>query len=206
MTTAPRNRSADDTADWTLIGRIGGGDEAALAELYRRYHGHLHRFVRRITRQPDCCDEVINDVLLVVWRKAAVTEPLSKASTWILGIAYRRALKVLERQGRDPVAFDEDALASVATDDIADQLSADSMAEQALALLSPAQRAVMELVYYHGLHYQEIATVLECPENTVKTRMFHARKRLRECWPLLSGTRPGEAAGNIEATSRKVDP
>jgi RNA polymerase sigma-70 factor (ECF subfamily) len=205
MTAPPVSRAAEDAADWTLIGRIGGGDEAALAELYRRYHGHLQRFVRRITRQPDCCDEVINDVLLVVWRKAAVTEPLSKASTWILGIAYRRALKVLERQGRDPVAFDDEALESVATDDVADQISAESMAEQALALLSPAQRAVMELVYFHGLHYQEIAAVLECPENTVKTRVFHARKRLRECWPLLSGIQT-DNADDSEAKSRKVEP
>ncbi len=55
--------------------------------------------------------------------------------------------------------------------------------------LSPEQRAVLELVYYHGLHYAEIARVIDCSENTVKTRVFHARRKLREIWPDLTGTR-----------------
>lgn len=62
---------------------------------------------------------------------------------------------------------------------------ASTLLGRALALLSPEQRAVVELTYYEGLSYPEIANLLDCPTNTVKTRMFHARKRLRETLPGL---------------------
>ncbi len=65
--------------------------------------------------------------------------------------------------------------------------------------LSPEQRAVMELVYHHGLHYREIAQVIDCPENTVKTRVFHARRKLRSLWPELTG---GRLPGRDEPDSR----
>lgn len=195
MNAGQEHRVAEDLADWALIRRIGSGEEAALVELHRRYYGFLYRFVHRVTRRPECCEEVINDVLYIVWQKAAETEPLSRASTWILGIAYKRALKAVERERRHDGGIDDcDAVESIAIADIADQISADSLAHKALALLSPEQRAVMEMVYYHGLHYQEIALALQCPENTVKTRMFHARKRLRSLWPQLSGDPTGDTA------------
>lgn len=186
----------DDVTDWALIRRIGAGDEAALERLYKRYYGILYRFVLRVTRRPECCEEVVNDVMYIVWQKAAATTPLSRASTWILGIAHKRALKAIERHGRDSIAVnDSEALDSIATDDMTELVSITSLAEKAFALLTPEQRAVMELVYYHGLPYQDIAVALECPENTVKTRMFHARKRLRVFWPELTGQAAGLTAG-----------
>jgi len=190
----------DEAADWALIRRIGDGDEAALERLYKRYYAILYRFVLRVTRRPECCEEVVNDVMYIVWQKAAATTPLSRASTWILGIAHKRALKAIERHGRDSFAVnDSEALDSIATDDMTEVVSTTSLAEKAFALLTPEQRAVMELVYYHGLPYQDIAVALECPENTVKTRMFHARKRLRVFWPELTGQAAGlTAAGDAQ--------
>ncbi len=197
---------ADDAADWALIRRIGDGDEGALEVLYRRYYSNLYRFVLRVMRRPECCEEVINDVLYIVWQKAADTEPLSRASTWILGIAHKRALKAIERHTRDSIAVnDSEALDLATTEDMTDQVSTRSLAEKAFALLSPEQRAVMELVYYHGLHYQDIALALQCPENTVKTRMFHARKRLRILWPALTGEVPGAASGTEIADTQEMD-
>jgi RNA polymerase sigma factor (sigma-70 family) len=190
--------AAEDAADWELIRLVGTGDTAALDQLYRSCHGFLYRFVYRVTRRPECCEEVINDVMFTVWQKAASTVPGARASTWILGIAHNMALKAVGRMGRS--ARLELALAELDegfTPDIIHAVSTASLADKALAALSPEQRAVMELVYHHGLHYQEIAVLLECPESTVKTRVFHARRHLRALWPGLVGD--GVVAKDSEA-------
>lgn len=184
--------------DWNLIRRVGLGDQPALEQLYKQYYGGLYRFILQITRRVDYVEEVINDVMFVVWEKAPDVVPLSKASTWILGIAHNKALQALRRNRST-------AGASLHEGDHIDLRPDKSMSfgeletkEVLFALmrkLSPEQRAVLELVYYHGLHYAEIAQVIDCPENTVKTRVFHARRKLREIWPELTGTRAPDING-----------
>lgn len=181
---------ADPDEDWALIHRIGRGDQAALERLYKRYHGYLARVIQRITRRAEHVDEVINEVMFIVWQKAAETVPSAKASTWIFGIAHNKALQSLSR-GR-PIAgwydADEDEIEQISDGEATlRSFETDDLALMALQALTPEQRAVMELVYYHGLHYSEIAEIMDCPENTVKTRMFHARKKLRSLWPSLTG-------------------
>lgn len=83
--------------DWNLIRRVGLGDQPALEQLYKQYYGGLYRFILQITRRVDYVEEVINDVMFVVWEKAPDVVPLSKASTWILGIAHNKALQALRR-------------------------------------------------------------------------------------------------------------
>jgi RNA polymerase sigma factor (sigma-70 family) len=196
---APVGREDDDRGDqgqsdndWNLIRRVGLGDQAALEQLYKQYYGGLYRFILQITRRVDYVEEVINDVMFVVWEKAAGVVPLSKASTWILGIAHNKALQAL-RRNRSPsgVALDEDDHTEHRPDkDVSfGELETKEVLFALMRRLSPEQRAVLELVYYHGLHYAEIAQVIDCPENTVKTRVFHARRKLREIWPDLTGTR-----------------
>jgi RNA polymerase sigma-70 factor (ECF subfamily) len=176
----------DDDGDWLLIERIGRGDEPAFEIFYKRYRRYLERFVYQITRRAELVDDVISEVMLAVWQQAARTQRLALASTWVLGIANFKSLQALRKLG---ITSGSDA----SDDGVGDEGHAQRVFEQdnllhvALRYLSPEQRAAMELVYFHGLHYQDIAKVMNCPENTVKTRIFHARKRLREVWPQLSG-------------------
>ncbi len=196
--TAPVDRERGDLGekersddDWDLIRRVGMGDQAALECLYKKHYGGLHRFVLQITRRIDYVDEVVNDVMFVVWERAAEVVPLSKASTWIMGIAHNKALQAL-RRGRKSgaIAHDQD----IDADDRSGQdVSLGELETQEILFvlmreLSPEQRAVLELVYYQGLHYSEIARVIDCPENTVKTRVYHARRKLRAVWPSLTGS------------------
>ncbi len=178
--------------DWNLVRRVGLGDQSALEQLYRQYYGGLYRFILQITRRVDYVEEVINDVMFVVWEKAADVVPLSKASTWILGIAHNKALQAL-RRNRNAGGLTVDGSDSTDQrpdkDGSFDELETNEVLFALMRRLSPEQRAVLELVYYHGLHYAEIAQVIDCPENTVKTRVFHARRKLREIWPDLTGTR-----------------
>src|SRR5262249_23736035 len=139
-------------------------------------------------------EEVLNDVMVVIWKKAASFDGRSRPSTWIFGIAYHKAMKALAR--RQPVeqrpgssdGREREPLEPVERDEPESLLARRELAStlgRALRAISAEQRAVVELTYYYGLSYQEIAEVVGCPVNTVKTRMFHARRRLRDLLPYM---------------------
>jgi len=176
-----------------LLARIAVREREALAELYRRYHGRLFKFIYRMTGSHSTSDELVNDIMLVVWKGAASFRGDSRVSTWIFGIAYRQALKRLSRK-QVSVAPDTDP------DDFADQQATSIEQEDwircALERLPAAQRLAVFLVFYVGLSYEEVADVTDCPVNTVKTRMFHARKKLKEHLKTMANPlhSPGDAA------------
>jgi RNA polymerase sigma-70 factor (ECF subfamily) len=159
-------------------------DRAAFKELYLIYHRRLARFLMRITPQHELIEEVINDTLWTVWQKAASFRGASRVSTWIVGIAYRRALKALRRNGNVMNTSIDDA-ALVATEPVLDDER--QWLQQALNELPLEQRMVLELAYLLGHSCEEIAEIMQCPTNTVKTRMFHAREKMRRSLPRLAG-------------------
>ncbi len=152
-----------------LLDRISRRDETALRELYRLYQPRLTRFLRRFSTTPDMTDEVINDTLLVVWDTAHRFRGDSSPTTWIIGIAYKKMLKALQRNKPLPVPVDAPTVTGETSTDL----------PSALRGLSKPQAAVVVLAYEFGYSYREISQILNCPENTVKTRMFHARKALK---------------------------
>ncbi|WP_445371296.1 RNA polymerase sigma factor [Methylomonas sp. HW2-6] len=168
--------------EYLLLQRIGAGDTAAFEAFYKIYYPRLFRFVLRMTRQTEGVEELIQETLLVVWERPHGFNNESKISTWVFGIAYKKTLKALAKTARRERDIDIDQVADLTGDPIANP--ADNWENQdwlnfALTSLSPEQRAVIELTFYHGLSYQEVAKVLDCPENTVKTRMFHARRKMQ---------------------------
>ncbi len=165
-----------------LLTRIAGGDRVAFEALYRAYFPRLSRFIGRMARNPALIEEVVNDTMLVVWQKAASFDGSCKVSTWVFAIAYRKTLKGLKASD-EPLESDaalyEDERGNQPEQTMRRQQLQQTVAE-ALAQLPAAQRAVMVLTYYHDMAYNDIADVVECPLNTVKTRMFHARHRLKD--------------------------
>ena len=178
-------------SDVVLLTRIQRGDRGALRELYVKYHPALLRFIYRVTGQFELAQEGVNDVMLVVWKKSASFEGRSSVSTWLMGIAYHKALSLsrdsrrwLDR--RAPVTDFEDWIERFGPGEEPSQsVDLRDLLDQALRQLSREQRAVVELTYFHGCSYQDIALVMRCPVNTVKTRMFHARAKLRKLVPQL---------------------
>lgn len=165
-----------------LLQRIIEGDTAAFEVFYKLYYPRLFRFILRMTRSPELVEELIQETLLVVWQKPDGFNHASKISTWIFGIAYHKALKSLSKNNRRLNDLDVDELVETLGDPSPNQAQNQENEDWlncALAILSPDQRAVIELTLHHDLPYQEIAKILDCPENTVKTRMFHARKKLQ---------------------------
>jgi RNA polymerase sigma factor (sigma-70 family) len=177
---SPAPRRSADASDVTLVGRVAAGDLRAFEALYRAYHPRLDRFLGLMTSRRTIVEEALNDTMLVVWKRSDTYNRQSKVSTWIFAIAYRTALKALRTQD-EPV----DGLADeLACDDAGpEQRLSDDQTRAALARalegLSTEQRSVLVLTYFHDLPYAEIARIVECPVDTVKTRMFHGRRRLR---------------------------
>ena len=178
--------------DVALLRRVAEHrDREALTELYSLYFNALQRFLYRVTHDADIAQEGVNDVMLVVWDRAGSFSGRSKVSTWILGIAYRKGLKLAQRARRWRHRFKaadwSDVVEPVTgSDELTENLILGDLMSQALAKLSPKHRAVVELTYIQGCSYEEIAEIVDCPVNTVKTRMFHARARLRDVLPVLA--------------------
>jgi RNA polymerase sigma-70 factor (ECF subfamily) len=173
---------AAERAEARLVEAIAAGERGAFESLYRAYHPRLTRFLDRMTRRPALVEEVLDDTMLVVWRSAARYNGRSKVSTWIFAIAYRVALKALRRfdeASDDPVA-DTRASGVAGPEQRLSERQLGELLGRALDSLSAAQRAVVDLTYFHGIGYREIAAIVDCPPDTVKTRMFHARRRLRQ--------------------------
>lgn len=167
---------------FVLVQRIGQGDRQAFEQLFRSFGERVFRYAYRLISSQTKAEEVTNDVMLEVWKSAPKFEGRSKVSTWILGITRHVALNAVRRKEFDTVDID-DAPEPVA------EISATPAVEQdrkrvreelvsALGKLSPEHRDVVELTFFHGCSYQEIADIVGCPPNTVKTRMHHAKKLL----------------------------
>ncbi|MEM9333662.1 MAG: sigma-70 family RNA polymerase sigma factor [Pseudomonadota bacterium] len=169
-------RTSTDDDDRALIGRIASQrDAGAFERLYDSYRRRLGPFMFRFVRDTAANEEAFNDIMLTVWRKASSYNGRSRVSTWIFGIAYRQCLKTLRQLKREPGGDDS---VEVAVDETR-SLERQDLVERALEGLSVEHRLVIELSYFAGHSYQEIAAIADCPENTVKTRVFHARKRLK---------------------------
>jgi len=174
---------ADGTTDESLVARIAKGDRRALQILYCRHNVFIYRFVLRFLSDEASAEDVVSDVFLAVWRRAERFEGRSQVSTWLLAIARNKALSRMRARTTEPL--DEEIAESV--EDLADDPEVTLQKEQRRAILqdcltqlSAVHREIVDLVYYHGKKIEEAATILGVPLNTVKTRMFYARKRIGE--------------------------
>lgn len=179
--------AGDAAHERALLERIVEGDREAFRALYLAYHKRLSRFLLRFLRRHDLIEEVINDTLYAVWCQAAAFRGDSQLSTWIFGIAYRKALKAVRKDRRD-VPMESTFTAETPgplRDPEAQQRELRQCLDRALASLPAAQRIVIELAYFVGHSCEEIAAITTTPVNTIKTRLFHARERLRALLPDL---------------------
>lgn len=181
------NHLGSNETELLLIHRIAQQDRAALRELYGLYHRRLARFLVRVTRRQDLAEEIINDTFFVVWSSAQRFREESRVSTWIVGIAYRRALKSVRRAALELVALDAPEALQVSV--AANGNETREWIERAVNELPVEQRLCLELAYVLGHSCEEIAVICDCSVNTVKTRLFHARRKLRLSLPRLAGER-----------------
>jgi RNA polymerase sigma-70 factor (ECF subfamily) len=171
------------TSDEVLIGRIAKGDRLAMQVLFARHHVRVYRFVLRLVGNPSVAEDLISEVFLDVWRQADRFEGRSAVSTWMLAIARFKALSALRK--RPDEELDDEAAEAI--EDVSDnpevalqKKDKSAVLRQCLEKLSPEHKEIIDLVYYHEKSVEEVAEIVGIPENTVKTRMFYARKKLSE--------------------------
>jgi RNA polymerase sigma-70 factor (ECF subfamily) len=170
-----------DTSDETLVAQIAQRDKRALQQLYSRHHVRIYRFALRFLN--DAAEDTVSEVFIDVWRQAERFEGRSQVTTWLLAIARNKALSMLRRRSNeeldDEVAeFIEDPSDNPEVAMLKSQRA--SVLQDCLTQLSPAHREIVDLVYYHEKSVEEVAEIISVPANTVKTRMFYARKRIGE--------------------------
>ncbi len=184
MTMLAKNSAKEHDNDLLLA--VAAGNRRALEELYLGYHRRLARFLSRFTPRYENVEEIINDTFMVVWQSAKDFRYASQVSTWIIGIAYRTALKSVRRQKHHTAARSLDDCPEQTTDPTFETEVQDWL-RHGLNQLPVEQRLTLELAYHMGHSLEEIAAITECPVGTVKARMFHAREKLRQYLPASSG-------------------
>jgi RNA polymerase sigma-70 factor, ECF subfamily len=175
------NSAPELELEW--LRRVAKGDRPAFERLYHSYQKRIFGYLFRMVGASDPAEELTNDVMLEVWKGAGGFKGESKVSTWIFGIARFRALTWLRRGNPTLVDVEEAGQLSDPNelqDEVLMKQGVRDKVRKALANLTRQHKEVMELTFYQGFSYPEIADILQCPLNTVKTRMFHARKQLRE--------------------------
>jgi len=180
------NSVREDDPEYLLLQRIIDKDREAFQQLYLAYHERLYRFMYRMLQQHEDVSELVDDVMLIVWQKAESFRGQSKLSTWIMGIAHRTALKTYQKNKKYRQRHTNDRgldylpdHQSLNPETIASNKKIHDLIQTGLETISADKRSVVELTM-QGYSYPEIAEIINCPVNTVKTRMFHARKELKE--------------------------
>ena len=174
-----------------LLGRIAQRDEGAFRELYRAFSRKLYAYVLRQLSNEAQAEEIVSDTLYEVWKAPERFRGDSQFSTWLIGIARNKVL--MAWRSRKPDAMHDDL------DDVAETLASDepgafevlAQAQRSegvrhcMSKLSSEHRECIHLVFYEGMSVSDVAKTQQCPEGTVKTRLFHARQKLKNCLRLM---------------------
>jgi RNA polymerase sigma-70 factor (ECF subfamily) len=170
------------TSDQNLLRRIAEGDRLAFQALYAQHNVRLYRFLLRRMGNKAAAEDLVHDVFLDVWKSASRFEGRSQVATWLLAMAHNKSVDAARRRTGAPL--DDDAMALLedtrpTPEQHSSQTSEAKLIRRCMGALSAEHREIIDLVYYQEQSIAEISVILSIPENTVKTRMFYARKHLK---------------------------
>jgi RNA polymerase sigma-70 factor (ECF subfamily) len=178
----PRQSPEVETSDQAVIARVAAGDEQVMRILFARHNVKVFRFLTRLVGDAASAEDLLSEVFLEAWRQAARFEARSRLATWLLAIARHKALSALRQrrlQGSD-AGLESIADAADNPEVALQKRDTGAILRDCLEQLSSAHREIIDLIYYHGRTIDDAARILGVPQNTVKTRMFHARKRIAD--------------------------
>jgi RNA polymerase sigma-70 factor (ECF subfamily) len=185
-----RGEGPGERAD-ELLRAAARGDERAFAELYDMVAPRVYGLARRILRDPAQAEEVAQEAMVEVWRTATRFDTArGSATSWIFTIAHRRAVDRVRSE--QTAARARQAAASILDtpyDEVVDRATTHLEQQQVrrcLQSLTERQREAINLAYYHGYTYREVAELLDTGLPTIKTRMRDGLIRLRDCLGVAS--------------------
>ncbi len=178
---------------FALLKEIGEGSEAAMREVYRAYSRKIYAYVLNNLRDPGEAEEIVVDTMHEVWKHPDRFRGQSKFSTWLIGIARYKMLTALREREAEHDEIDEEMPADgPGTFELLAQKQRREGVQRCMDKLSHEHRECLHLVFYEGMTVGEVALVQHCPENTVKTRLFHARQKIKNCLRLLLESEEGK--------------
>lgn len=167
-----------------ILQKVASKDEPAFAEFYHLFESRLYRFIQTKINDPFEAADILNEVFLDVWKQADRFKAQSKVSTWLFSIAHYKTIDKLRKKRPEQITDEQlSELSDESPDTLSNMISHQNSKEvhQCIDTLKPAHRAVMELTFFEDMAYKDIAVIVDCPENTVKTRMFHAKQAMKRC-------------------------
>lgn len=173
-----------DESEADILAAVAMGDQSAFERVYHLYEKRVYQYVYTLVNDQTLAEDIVGETMMAVWRGAGSYSGTSRVSTWIFGIARHKALDALRQTGRRQREVDLDGAVDLPSqgdspfDDV-QRTELKSLTQRALAMLTSEHREVLRLVFYEELPYDEIATLLSIPENTVKTRVFYAKQQLK---------------------------
>ncbi len=184
--TRQQRPGADQRHEAYLLQRVADRDVRAFEDLYRAYHPRLIRFLGNIVKHRHLTEDALDDTMMVVWNQSGDYDGSCKVSTWVFAIGYRTALNIRRKwkDARPQFDWGPDANAECGPEEHLNESEVRSALMSAISELSSDHRSVVDLAYFQEFGYREIAEIMGCPVDTVKTRMFHARHNLKK---LLGG-------------------
>ena len=175
-------------SDLALIQEIADENKEAFKTLYNRYIRQVYSYIYKLTKDNKLSEEIANDVFFDVWNGASKFQGKSKVLTWIFGIAHNKTMNEFRKKkdiAVDPEEFNKEVSTDMGTEELIMKKDRDEQMKTALDQLTPEHRTVVELTFLQGLSYSEIAEIMNCPVNTVKTRMHYAKEKLKDIFTNL---------------------
>jgi RNA polymerase sigma-70 factor (ECF subfamily) len=170
----------------SLLKRSGRGDEGAFAELYDATSARAYGLAVRVVRDPSQAEEIAQEAFLEIWRTASRFDPdKGSAVSWILTLVHRKAVdrvRSAEASSRRDTSYHQGnhAVEHDSTSEAAQASMEARRVRQALDSLTPVQREALELAYFKGYTHTEVASMLDLPVGTAKTRIRDGLIRLRD--------------------------
>jgi RNA polymerase sigma-70 factor, ECF subfamily len=201
---APANGRGMELDNRTVLGlleKVGDGDEAAFTTLYRSVNRRVFVFALNQLRDETRAEEIVVDALHEVWKHPERFNATCKFSTWVIGIARYKILNAFRADAHSTDELTDEMSDTIASDDagpldLAVMRQRETGVRECMNKLTADHRECMHLVFFEGLSLGEIADLQACPENTIKTRLFHARQKIKNCLRMLLKREgePGESA------------
>lgn len=176
--------SGNDPNAIALLQGIAARQESAMAAFYRHFQARVFRFAHTRVNDYFAAADILNEVMLEVWRVAGTYESRARVTTWLFSITHHKVVDYLRRNRRhvaEPLDFDlVDEAPAAQTEALISAASDRQALQEALLKLSAEHREILHLAFFEDMGYADIAQVIGVPEGTVKSRVFHARNQLKQ--------------------------
>jgi RNA polymerase sigma-70 factor, ECF subfamily len=176
--------------EFNLVRAVGKGDAQAFEQLYEATNKRVFQYLCRFTNDRHLAEDLTMDTYTEVWKSAGRFRGESKVATWMIGIARNMAMNEFRKNGKIKLQeLDEDITDPPAQFHACAGTETTKILAEALNRLPVSHREILDLVFLQGMNYEDISQIVDIPLNTVKTRVFYAKEKLRNALRFMGVTK-----------------